>query len=85
MERSSEEHMNKSKDQMRKDTTNESQEAGGEGAEGKAARHVEPGREQPGKQRTRIGTSGGEAALDWSVRGSRKKKRRWRQETARSA
>ena len=85
LERSSEEHMNKSKDQMRKDTTNESREAGGEGAEEKAAKHVEPGQEQPGKQRTRTGTSGGDAALDWSVPGSKKKKRRWRQETARSA
>ena len=46
-ENNGEEHMNKGKDQMRKDTTKESQEAGGEGADGKAAKHVEPGREQP--------------------------------------
>ena len=85
VESSGEQHMNRSKDQMRKDTTNESREAGREGAERKAAKHVEPGREQPGKQRTRTGTSGGEAALDWSVRGSRRKKKRRRQETARRA
>ena len=51
--------MNKGKDQMRKDTTKESQEAGGEGADGKAAKHVEdwnirgrggPGWERPGLQ-----------------------------------
>ena len=77
--------MNKSKDQMRKDTTNESRGAGGEGPEGKAARHVIHGREQPGKQRTRTGTSGGEAALDWSVQGSRRNKKRRQQETARRA
>ena len=47
--------MNKGKDQVRKDTTKESQEAGGEGADEKAAKHVEPGREQPEKQRTRTG------------------------------
>ena len=56
--------MNKGKDQMRKDTTKESREAGGEGAEGKAAKHVEPRQEQPGTQCTRTGTSGGGAALD---------------------
>ena len=81
-ESSGEEHMNKGKDQLRKDTTNESREAGGGGAEGKSAKHVEPGREQPEKQRKRNGTSGGEAALDWSVRGSRRKKKLQRQETA---
>ena len=85
MENNGEEHMNKGKDQMKKDTTKESQEAGGEGADGKGAKHVEPGREQPGKQRTRTGTSGGEAALDGSVRGSRRKMKRRRQETARRA
>ena len=74
-----------SKDQMGKDTTDESPEVGGEGAKGKAVNHVEPGRGQPGKQRTRTGTSGGEAAMDWSVGGSRRKKQRRRQETARSA
>ena len=77
--------MNKGKDQMRKDTTKERQEAGGEGADGKGAKHVEPGRKQRGKQRTRTGTSGGEVALDGSVRGSRRKMKRPRQETARRA
>ena len=73
--RSGEENMNTSKEQMRKDTTNESREAGGEGAEGKAAKHVDPGQEQPGKQRTRTRTSGGKAALDWSVWGSMKRRK----------
>ena len=77
--------MNKGKDQMRKDTTKESKEAGGEGADGKAAKHVEPGREQPGKQRTRTGTSGGEAALDGSVRGSRRKMKRRRQKNGKES
>ena len=84
-ENNGEEHMNKGKDQMRGDTTKESQEVGGEGADGKAAKHVEPGREQPGKQRIRTGTSGGETALDGSVQGSRRKMKRRRQETARRA
>ena len=77
-ENNGEEHMNKGKDQMRKDTTKDSQAAGGEGADGKAAKHVEPGREQPGKQHTRTGTSRGETALDGSVRGSRRKMKRRR-------
>ena len=84
-ENDGEENMNKGKDQMRKDTAKDSQEAGGEGADGKAAKHVEPGREQAGEQRTRMGPSGGEAAVDGSVRGSRRKKKRRRQETARRA
>ena len=84
-ESSSEEHMNKSKDQMRKDTTNEGREVGGEGARGKAANHEEPGRGQSGMQPTRTGTSVGEAAMDWGVRGFRRKKQRRQQETARSA
>ena len=50
-----------------------------------AAKHVEPGREQPGKQRTGTGTSGGEAALDGSIRGSRRKMKRRRHKTARRA
>ena len=57
--------MIKGKDQMSKDTTKESQETGGEGADGKAAKHMEPGREQPRKQRTRTGTSRGEEAPGW--------------------
>ena len=84
-ERSGEENMNKSKEQLRKDAKNKSREAGGEGEEGKAAEHMEPGQEQPGKQRTQTGISGGEAALDWSVRGSMRMRKRWRQETARRA
>ena len=73
------------KEQMRKDTKNKSREAGREGEEGEAAKHMEPGREQTGTRRTRTGTSGGEAALDWSIRGSVRWKRRRCQETARRA
>ena len=82
-ENNGEEHMNKGKDHMRRVSTKESQEAGEEGADGKAAKQVEPG--QRGKKRTRTGTSGGEAALDGSVQGSRRKMKRRRQETARRA
>ena len=70
---------------MRKDTKNKSLEAGGVGEEAEAAKHMEPGQEQPGKQRTRTGTSGGEAALDWNVRGFMRKRKRGQQETARRA
>ena len=75
--------MNKSKRQTGKDAKNKSREAGGEGEEGEAAEHMEPGQKKPGKQRTRTGTFGGEAALDWSVRGSMRMRKRRRQETAR--
>ena len=84
-ERSGEENMNKSKEQMRKDAKNKSRGAGGEGEEGEGAEHMEPGQEQPGKQRTRTGTSRGEAALDWSVQASMRMRKRHRQETARRA
>ena len=49
----------------------------------KSGQHVEPGRGQLGEQRTRAGTSGGEAALERSVWSSRRKKRRRRQESTR--
>ena len=69
-------------DGMGKDKTDERRQVGGEEAKGKAANHVEPGRGQPGKQRTRAGTSGGEAAMDRSVQSSgRKKRRRWQEST----
>ena len=58
-ESSGEEHMNRSKDQMRKDTTNESREAGGEGAEGRAAK----------TDGTQTGTTGEAAHQDWNIRG----------------
>ena len=61
-ERGGEENMNKSKEQIGKDAKNQSREAGGEGEEGEAAEHMEPGQGQPGKQRSRTGTSWGEAA-----------------------
>ena len=38
--KSGEEHMDMSKDQMGKDTTDERREVGGEGGKGKAANHV---------------------------------------------
>ena len=84
-ERSGEENMNKSKEQMGKDAMNKCPEAGGEGEEGEAAEHMEPGQEQPGKQRTRTGTSGGEAALDWSFRGSMRMRKLRQRKTARRA
>ena len=43
----------------REDTEKESREAGGEGGEGKADKHMELGLQHPGKQRTRTRTSGG--------------------------
>ena len=42
-ERSGEENMSKSKEQMGKNAKNKSREAGGEGEEGVAAEHMEPG------------------------------------------
>ena len=91
-ERSGEENMNKSKEQMRKDAKNKSREAGGEGEEGEADKHMEPGLEHQGKTCTRTGTSfcwrlwtetsGVEGALDWSVRGCIRRRKRPRQETA---
>ena len=85
-ERSDEEHVN-SMDQhgpdMGKDKTDERREVGGEGAKGKAANHVQPGRGQPGQQCTRAGTSGGEAAMERGVWSSRRKKRRRQQESTR--
>ena len=57
-ERKGEENMNKSKEQMRNNTKNRRREAGGEREQGEAAKHMEPGWEQPGKQRTRTGSSG---------------------------
>ena len=70
-ERSGEEHMNMSMDQVGKDTTDESREVGGEGAKGKAANHVTmwnpdddnrgsstPGLVHQGARRPWIGASG---------------------------
>ena len=83
--RHSNENMNKSDEGWRGDAKNKSREAGGEGEEGEAAEHMEPGQEQPGKQHTRTETSGGEGDPDWSVRGSMRMRKRRRQETARRA
>ena len=81
-ERSGEENMNKSKEQMRKGAKNKIREAGGEGKEGEAAKHMQPKQEQPGKQRTWTGTSGGQAGLESSVWGSMRMRKQRRQETA---
>ena len=77
----------------REDTKDKSREEGGEGEEEKADKRKELGREHPGKQRTRNGTSRGrrpwtgtsreEASMDWSVRGCIRRRTRRRQETAR--
>ena len=77
-ERSGEENMNESKEQVRKDTKNKSREEGGEGEGGEVHKRMECGLEHPGKQRARTGTSWNEAALDPSVRGSIRRKTRRR-------
>ena len=84
-ERSDEEHMN-SMDQHGPDGEGHDGREKGSGrrrSKRKAANHVEPGQGHPGEQRTWAGTTGGQAAMDWSVRGFRRKKRRRRQETTR--
>ena len=63
-ERKGEENKNKSKEQMGKDKKERRREAGGETEEGEAGKHMEPGCEQPGKQRTRTGSSGSGAAQE---------------------
>ena len=50
-ERNGEENKNKSKEQMGEDKKERRREAGGEREEGEAAKHMEPGWEQPGTQR----------------------------------
>ena len=77
----------------REDTKDKSQEERGEGEEEKADKRMEHGREHPGKRRTRTGTSEGqrpwagtsgeEAAINWTVRGCIRRRTRQQQETAR--
>ena len=63
-ERNGEGNKNTSKDQMGKDKKERRREAGGEREEEEAAKHMEPGWEQPGKQRTRSGSTRSRAALE---------------------
>ena len=76
----------------REDTKNKNREEGGEGEEGEADKHMETGMEHPGKKCTRTSTSGlqrpwtgksgKKAAQDWSVRGSKKRRKQQRHEAA---
>ena len=49
---------------MREDKKERRRQAGGEREEGEAAKHMEPGWEQPGKQRNQSGSTGSGAALE---------------------
>ena len=87
-ERNGEENKNKSKEQMGKDKKEIRREVGGEREEGEAAKHMEPGWEHPGKQRTGQDQPG--AGRHWrssngSFRGAVRKRQRQRQEPIRSA
>ena len=64
-EKNGEENKNKSKEQMGKDKKERRREVGGEREEGEAAKHMEPGWEQPAKQRNRSGSTGSGAALEF--------------------
>jgi hypothetical protein len=63
-ERHGEENKNKSKERMGEDKKERRREAGGEREEGEAAKHMEPGWEQPGKQRNQSGSTGSGAAQE---------------------
>ena len=63
-ERHGEENKNKSKERMGGDKKERRRKAGGEGEEGEAAKHMQPGWEQPGKQRNQSGSTGGRAAQE---------------------
>ena len=77
----------------REDTKKKNREEGGEGEEGEADKHMETGLEHLEKKCTRTGTSGWwrpwtgtpgeEAAQDWIVRGSKRRRNQRRHETAR--
>ena len=69
-ERHGEENKNKSKERMGEDKKERRREAGGEREEGEAAKHMEPGWEQPGKQRNQSGSTG-----SWSAQESVKRER----------
>ena len=57
-------HKNKSKERMGEDKKERGREAGGEREEGEAAKRIEPGWEQPGKQRNQTGSTGSGAAQE---------------------
>ena len=63
-ERHGEENKNKSKERMGEVKKERRRKAGGEGEEGEAAKHMEPGWEQPGKQRNQSGSTGSGAAQE---------------------
>ena len=63
-ERHGEENKNKSKERKGEDKKERRREAGGEREEGEAAKHMEPGWEQPGKQRNQSGSTGSGAAQE---------------------
>ena len=63
-ERHGKENKSKSKERMGEDKKERRREAGGEREEGEAAKHMEPGWEQPGKQRNQTGSTGSGAAQE---------------------
>ena len=63
-ERHGEENKNKSKERMEEDKKERRREAGGEREERDAAKHMELGWEQPGKQRSQSGSTGSGAAQE---------------------
>ena len=63
-ERHGKENKSKSKERMGEDKKERRREAGGEREEGEAAKHKEPGWEQPGKQRNQTGSTGSGAAQE---------------------
>ena len=63
-ERHGEENKNKSKERMGEDKKERRREAGGEREEGEAAKHMEPGCEQLGKQRNQSGSTRSGAAQE---------------------
>ena len=90
METAAERHReeNKSRERMGEDKKERRREAGGEREEGEAAKHMEPGWEQPGKQRNQSGSTGmgrHRRSSSESGRGSVRKEQRRRQEPKRRA
>ena len=63
-ERHGEESKNKSKERMGEDKKERRREAGGERGDGEAAKHMEPGWEQTGKERNQPGSTESGAAQE---------------------
>ena len=80
-ERHGEENKNKSKERMGEDKKERRREAGGEREEGEAAKHMESGWEQPGKQCNQSGSTGSGAAQEIN----RRERQRLREEGAAAA